>query len=287
MTVLILGDSDDIHVEAVANHLEDYIILDKETIVSDVTISSNTYDAPSVYLNGDELNITSVYWREIDFFSLGDFDNDFANTVAATQLFFQAFPKALWCNPWLAFVDHQTKVLQYAKVPALKPSTIFTNDVDDAIDFASQFDAVAVKPIAGGEYTKKLTKKKHIRKLDLTTPLCFQEYIEGTNVRTFVIDNQVFAADVVTDDVDFRTGDFDYIPIDLEPEHYQQCLDITKTLGYNWTAIDWIRRDNHYYFLEANFSPMFLYFEEATGYPITRSLSDLLIQFNSYHNQFV
>ena len=68
MTTLILGDSDDIHVEAIANHLEDYIILDKETIVSDVTISSNTYDAPSVYLNGNELNpFTSVYWREIDF----------------------------------------------------------------------------------------------------------------------------------------------------------------------------------------------------------------------------
>ena len=284
MTVLILGDSDDLHVEAVANHLEDYIILDKETIVSDVTISNTTYDGTSLYLNEDELDITSVYWREIDFFSFGDFDNKFENTTASMQLFFQAFPKALWCNPWPAFVEHQTKLAQYEKVPALKPSTLFTNNANDAISFAAHFDAVAVKPIAGGEYTKKLTKKKHIRKLDLTTPLCFQEYIEGTNVRTFVINDQVFAAEVVTDDIDFRTGTFDYMPIDLEPEHYQQCLDITKALGYNWTAIDWIRRNNHYYFLEANFSPMFLYFEQASGYPITQALADLLIQFNSYQS---
>jgi hypothetical protein len=40
-----------------------------------------------------------------------------------------------------------------------------------------------------------------------------------------------------------------------------------------WTAIDWrLTEAGEYVFLEANPSPMFLHFEQQTGFPITQQL---------------
>ncbi len=45
-----------------------------------------------------------------------------------------------------------------------------------------------------------------------------------------------------------------------------------------WTAIDWRHQPRReYVFLETNPSPMFLYFEQQTGFPITKKLVQLLI----------
>ena len=278
MTVLILGETDDPHVERVTKYLNDYIILDRETIANDVTVTNDLVET-AVRVEGEPLhNIHSVYWRDIDFDSFGPFDQEFANTAAHMQLFFNAFPDARWCNPWSAFVEHQTKIKQYERITCLKPATLITSDYDEAYEFFSEFPAVAVKPVAGGQYTKKIKKKKKLSKIKLPYPMCFQEYIEGMNVRTFVIGKQVFAAEIISDDVDFRTGEFVYKPFYLDAERHQQCIDITKTLGYEWTAIDWILREGNWYFLEANFSPMFGYFEDSTNFPIAESLANLLIQ---------
>ena len=82
-----------------------------------------------------------------------------------------------------------------------------------------------------------------------------------------------------SDLVDFRTDDnCTIVPVKLPYKQHQLALDITRTLGYEWTAIDWIKADDKYYFLEANFSPMFAFFEEQTHYPIAKSLVNLLIQ---------
>jgi hypothetical protein len=45
-----------------------------------------------------------------------------------------------------------------------------------------------------------------------------------------------------------------------------------------WTAIDWcLKPTGEYVFLEANPSPMFLHFEQQTGFPITQELVKLLM----------
>ncbi len=56
------------------------------------------------------------------------------------------------------------------------------------------------------------------------------------------------------------------------------CLAIAKAFMLEWTAIDWrLQPKGEYIFLEANPSPMFLYFEQQTGFPITQALIQLLI----------
>lgn len=277
MAVLLLGSKDDIHLQAIQNELDDCVVFDEKTICKSVSLSSDLLGDTFVYFDDELFYPSSVYWRNLEFTSFGDIPDDYDNAAAYMQLFFNAFPDAYWCNSWKSFLEHQTKINQFEKITALKPSSLFSNNINDVIEFVGQFPSVAIKPTAGGDYTEKITSIKQLDDLDFTNPLCFQEYIEGTNVRVFVIDDQVFAADIVSNSVDFRTNDFEYIPLEISTAFKNQCLNICKTLGYNWTAIDWIRKDNQFYFLEANFSPMFLYFQEQTGYPIVKSLANSLV----------
>jgi glutathione synthase/RimK-type ligase-like ATP-grasp enzyme len=94
-------------------------------------------------------------------------------------------------------------------------------------------------------------------------------YIAGNNIRTYVIGNCVYSAEIRTGAVDFRDDiDLELIPLKVPPEIERMSIAIARSLLLEWTAIDW-RRNNHdeYYFLEANPSPMFTYFEAKTGYP--------------------
>jgi D-alanine-D-alanine ligase-like ATP-grasp enzyme len=67
------------------------------------------------------------------------------------------------------------------------------------------------------------------------------------------------------------------IPIKTPAEILQQSQAIANAFNLEWTAIDWRRKTTgEYVFLEANPSPMFLYFEQQTGFPITQKLIELL-----------
>ena len=70
-----------------------------------------------------------------------------------------------------------------------------------------------------------------------------------------------------------------YTPIDLTDEQNKHCLDVTRKLGYQYTAIDWIERDGELFYLEANYAPIYGFFEDQTGYPITESIAELLVNY--------
>ncbi len=111
------------------------------------------------------------------------------------------------------------------------------------------------------------------------SPITLQEYIPGTNIRSYVIADSVYSAEIRSNSLDFRE---DYqaqlIPMDLPAQVRQDCLAIAKALYLEWTAIDWHRTpEGEYFFLEANPSPMFIHFEKQTGFPITDKLVNLLI----------
>jgi glutathione synthase/RimK-type ligase-like ATP-grasp enzyme len=58
----------------------------------------------------------------------------------------------------------------------------------------------------------------------------------------------------------------------------KQCRQIAEALELLWTGIDFrLTPEGHYVFLEANPSPMFLGFEQATGLPLSESLAALLL----------
>jgi hypothetical protein len=275
-TTLILAQLDDVHALAVAEYLPSYVFIDDKTIENNLTITTDLDSETAVYIDGKPLNVTSVFWRNLDIYPF-DLTKHFCNSIGYMKLFLESFREANWVNPLLPFISHYTKVDQFRSLDILKPQTLITNNLFDARKFISMFDSVAAKPVAGGSYTKRYWKPSKLKKLN--EPMTFQEYIPGTNIRSFVIGNKVYSAEITTDNDDFRIdGNFTYTPIKLSRDEKQLALDITSTLGYKWTAIDWIRYNDDLYFLEANFSPCFLFFEEQTGYPITASLAKLLIQ---------
>ena len=280
MSIVIFGETDDIHVNAVAEYLpDDVIIIDDQALTDDISIAADIHGRPDVYLGDLLLKPTSIYWRNLNLYPFGpDEDEEINNKLAAAKLFTEAFADAVWVNPVLSFIQHHTKIEQYRMANTLMPPTLITNNYERAEAFLAEHKDVAIKPIAGGQYIERITSLDDLPEWVNGQALCYQQFIVGTNVRTFVIGNEVYTADITTDHNDFRVDEnFIYTPIETSTALRHRALDITKKLGYKWTAIDWIRTDNELYFLEANFSPMFLYFEEQTEFPISEALSKLLV----------
>ncbi|MBD1845636.1 hypothetical protein H6F89_19940 [Cyanobacteria bacterium FACHB-63] len=191
-----------------------------------------------------------------------------------------------WVNSWQAYQFHKEKPRQLSQVYQLGvqiPATLVSNDADAIIRFVQQHSKVIFKPVYGGAHTQFVTPE-HLDSSRLQAalsiaPATFQEYIPGTNLRSYVIGDAVYTAEIRSPDLDFRQDlSAELIPIALPDSIHQQCLAIARALLLEWTAIDWrLTPEGEYIFLEANPSPMFLHFERQTGYPITQHLIQQLI----------
>lgn len=300
MNILVLGNSSDAH----AAHMKDALTsagatvdyLDTRLFPTQLRMSwqPDTEVGHLILPSGDKWDlqdIKSVFWRNfsgVDVPSLKDSYQQYIaqrDAMSALRSLIQACP-ARWVNSWQAYQFHQEKPLQLRKVNQIGvtlPATLITNDPEQAIAFVKQNEKAIFKPIYGGAHTQFVTET-HLepKRLNLAfkvSPITLQEYIPGTNIRTYVIGSSVYAAEIKSQALDFREDlQAELIPIELPEFVQQQCLAITKALVLEWTAIDWrLKPTGEYVFLEANPSPMFLHFERQTGFPITQKLIKLLM----------
>ncbi|NES71148.1 MAG: hypothetical protein F6K24_41060, partial [Okeania sp. SIO2D1] len=152
----------------------------------------------------------------------------------------------------------------------------------EILEFSQTFKDVIFKPVYGGSHTQFLTKEHlEINRMKLAlsiSPVTIQEFIPGTNIRSYVIGEKVYSAEIRSSSLDFREDKrAKLIYLETPEDMKKQCLAITKAFGLKWTGIDWRFKPNgDFVFLEANFSPMFLHFERETGCPITEDLIQLL-----------
>jgi len=242
--------------------------------------------------------IQSVYWRNFcgvtdestrqNFTSLDDIAA--RDSMACIRTWFELSNNTTWLNSWKAFQHHKEKPLQLWKVGQLGvkiPTSFVGNDLDEIRRLYMQLGKSIFKPVYGGAHTEILTEahleSERVREALAKSPITVQEFIAGTNIRTYVIGDKVISAELRSDMADFREDhELETIVIDT-PEHIvEQSKAIAESLYLNWTAIDW-RRDEkgNYYFLEANPSPMFIGFEQRSGVPI----SDYLIDFMTASNK--
>lgn len=192
-----------------------------------------------------------------------------------------------WVNSWQAYQFHKEKPRQLSQVCQLGtkiPATLVSNDPEAITEFVQQHPKVIFKPVYGGAHTQFVTSK-HLHPARLTqvlsiAPVTFQEYIPGTNLRSYVIGDTVYTAEICSPEIDFRQDpSAQLIPVNLPDTIHQQCLAIARVLMLEWTAIDWrLTPEGDYIFLKANPSPMFIHFERQTGYPITQQLVQLLMR---------
>ena len=113
-------------------------------------------------------------------------------------------------------------------------------------------------------------------------PTQFQEWVEGVDIRVHTVGDEVFATELVSTASDYRyasrSGDsVSATAIDIPPDIAAACIAMTKSVGLVISGID-LRRtpDDRYYCFEMNPSPGFLFYERATGQPISEAVAKLL-----------
>ncbi len=300
MNILILGDASDAHaahikqalvqVGAEVNYLDTCLFprqlrlsWQPDTLVGCLTLPG-----------GHQLNfqdIHSVFWRNFSGVSVTPLKDANQQQVAlndsmsVVRTLMQACP-ARWINSWQAYQFHKEKPLQLSKAKQIGvtiPATLISNNPEQVREFVQSQNKVIFKPVYGGAHTKLVTEahlEPHRLNLALSvSPVTIQEYIPGTNIRSYVIGESVYSAEIRSESVDFREDlNSELIVRDLPESVHQQCLAILKAFMLEWTAIDWrLKPTGEYVFLEANPSPMFRHFERQTGFPITQKLVNMLM----------
>lgn len=300
MVILILGNASDAHAVHLKQHLESKQVTvfywDTRLFPTQMQLSwqPDRQMGCLVLPNGQRLDledIQSIFWRNFTGVfvpSLPDSDQHQIGLRDATSTLrsvIQACP-AHWVNSWKAYQFHQEKPLQLAKakqVGVTIPNTLISNDAEQVAEFAQHYEKTIFKPVFGGAQTQFLTEKhleidrlKHVLRL---SPVTVQEYIPGTNLRSYVIGEAVYTAEIRSPALDFRADQAaQLIPFELSEAIQNQCRSIAQAFFLEWTAIDWrLSPTGDYIFLEANPSPMFLHFERQTGFPITETLIQLLM----------
>lgn len=299
MNILILGSDEDIHAAHLKKSLTEKGInvdyLDTRLFPTKLKISWQpvTRTGCLIFPDGRKLNLADVnkiFWRTFSGVNVPQLTDSYQQTIAVNdsmsllRSFMQSAPEK-WVNCWEAYQFHKDKPLQLSlanKIGVTIPGTIITNDAQEIIEFYQAFQEVIFKPVYGGSHTQFLTKEHlEINRMNLAlsiSPVTLQEYIPGTNIRSYVVGKNVYSAEIRSNSLDFREDkQAKLIYLELPEDIKKQCLAITEAFGLKWTGIDWrFKPSGEYVFLEANFSPMFLHFERQTGCPITEDLISLL-----------
>ncbi len=298
--VLLLGSRQDEHIahihESLLNKGRDCVVLDTREypqqmqICFDPTRGHATLENKDGVLHSNE--ISSVYWRTYQ----GVFPkpvnqseiDDIAHRDSTSLMWtFLGSLNADWYNSREAYEFHKEKPRQLAAVQQMGiriPETLVTNHRDASRTFVKQHPTSIFKPVCGGALTE-IVSENHLMagQLDAAyqcAPVTLQRYIDGTNIRTYVIEDKVFSAEIRTDQKDFRADiGAELIPMEVPDTIRAWAIKVCKGLALRWTAIDWRRNPaGEYFYLEANPSPMFLHFQNVTGFPISHSLVECLTQ---------
>lgn len=303
MIILILGNESDAHAAHVERVLTQMGIpvayWDTQSFPTQMQLSwcPNTQQGSLTLPTGQRLNlqdIQSVFWRNFSGTSVPALANQkqqqiaFRDATSVLRSIVQTCP-ARWINSWQAYQFHQTKPLQLATAQQLGvniPATLISNSPEQIGEFVSSHTRantrVIFKPVCGGAHTQFVTRDhlepERLQRALKLAPITVQAYIPGTNVRTYVMGEFIYAAEIRSPAIDFRVDvHAQLIPIDIPDVIQQQCRLIAQAFFLDWTAIDWrVSPAGDYVFLEANPSPMFLHFEQQTGFPITHQLINLL-----------
>ncbi len=299
MNILVLGHESDPHASHIYNAL---VQIGASPFYWDTTqfpmVSQMSWDLAHLTGNiilsdGQEIllnTIHSVFWRTFSGVNIPHLPDEDQQRMAlydsmSLMRSILQFDSIRWVNSWAAYQFHQEKPRQLHAVRQLGiqiPATLISNHAMQVIEFVRSHSKTIFKPVYGGAHTELVTPALlEPERLNLSlkiSPITLQEYIPGTNIRSYVIANAVYSAEIRSGSLDFRTDEATLlIPVTLPAAIEAQCLEIRRVLGLEWTAIDWrLSPIGEYIFLEANPSPMFLHFEQQTGFPITEQLVQLL-----------
>jgi glutathione synthase/RimK-type ligase-like ATP-grasp enzyme len=250
------------------------------------------FTGPDWRLDVDQL--TGVYFRPVQTpaVSLPGRSAEAAQVLQAQRLAaLSAVLDALPCpvvNPALAGMSNNSKPHQALLIRASGfsvPATLITNDPSAALAFAAEHgDDVIYKSVSGVRSIVRRFDARQAERLPLLRhgPAQFQQRVRGADIRVHVVAERIFATRIETPSIDYRYAASDGQPINMQPTELpvdveRRCIALTKRLGLLFAGVDLKETpEGEYFCFEANPSPGFIFFERATGQPISTALAYLL-----------
>ena len=168
------------------------------------------------------------------------------------------------------------------------PDTLFTNDPEEVRAFFADHDRVVYKPVTRGGTPSVMTAddltEPALARLS-TAPVQFQEYVEGVDLRVYVLDGEVVgAARYESDQFSFKLDMEDGRPVDARPADISEAVADTVTRAADlaelqFTAADVRRRpDGSHALIELNEAPRFASPDLKADQNVSGALAEYLLQ---------
>lgn len=173
------------------------------------------------------------------------------------------------------------------------PETLLTTDPAAVVEFRERHRRVIYKSISGIRSIVAELTDDHLSRLDDVRwcPTQFQELVAGTDYRVHVVGEEIFAAEISSEAIDYRYGSRAGQSVTIRgatiPEDVtDRCIAASRAMGLAVSGVD-LRRtaDGKWYCFEINPSPAFDFYQSATGHPIDEAIAGLLISGGPYSTE--
>jgi hypothetical protein len=181
---------------------------------------------------------------------------------------------------------YQMKVIGQAGF--LVPEALISNDVVAVRAFLAEHPDAVYKSISGVRSIVRRVDVRHLRFLDDVQwcPTLFQRVVRGTNYRAHVLNGDVLAVRIGSEELDYRYAASAITVTELPAQVEERCRHLTAMLELHFSGIDLIRTPHdEWYCLEVNPSPGYSYFETGSGQPIGGALAKFMMDADAERSQ--
>jgi glutathione synthase/RimK-type ligase-like ATP-grasp enzyme len=245
--------------------------------------------------SADLASVTAVYLRPYDTRRMGALQGldrgsrPFRRALAfedALRCWMEMTPALVVSRP-SAMASNNSKPYQLRLIRAAGfevPDTLVTTDPAAAVEFWEQQGDVVYKSVSGVRSIVSRLRPEHRDRLQDVAhcPTQFQQYVDGVDFRVHVVGEEAFGCEVRSTADDYRYpqrqgADVWVQSCDVPPDLADRCRRLAASLNLPVAGID-LRRTptGEWYCFEANPSPGFSFYEEATGQPISEAVARLL-----------
>jgi hypothetical protein len=195
---------------------------------------------------------------------------------------------ALVVNRPSAMAPNSSKPFQAAQLRRLGfgvPDTLVTTDPAAVAEFRARHGRIIYKSISGIRSIVSELTDDHMSRLDEVCwcPTQFQEFVPGTDYRVHVVGDEVFAAEIRSEAVDYRYAGRQGCEVTIRAasitdEVAQRCVAASREMGLAVSGADLrLTDDGQWFCFEVNPSPAFNFYQSATGQRIDEAIARLLI----------
>jgi hypothetical protein len=249
----------------------------RRPLLSDLTYMSNVNKEEIAYLRSELTFVLEGVYRILD-------DKFWLNNVYDIRV-----------------AENKIYQLQLAQTIGFSiPKTVLSNNGEIISSFIEKNnDDCIIKPIKSGNlksfddsskaiFTSMISKDEieNVKNVD-----CFPMYLQNRiskkyDIRCTVVGNEVFSAQIHSQTydksrIDWRRSDIalEHQKHDLPQDIAQKCIDLTKALNLNYSAIDFVLdTEGKYTFLELNPNGQWAWIEKRLGFNIAESIVNLLME---------